>query len=292
MSSSTLFKSLLFALFLSSWSSYIYAQNSNWNKPKESYKDLSKKLDKRKSKLKQWKEHITTWGMSQEYDHQLSIGGKLNSNGWSGAIYYMTRTKPDKHTVWQLSFSEIKHEKQIKQQQTKNPFPELGQPSPFVFGKINNLYTLQLGWAKEQLLLPRILEDNLSVSFRYGGGFSLAMLKSYYLRLFYIEYTPQTIAELRTEKYSAANENIFLKQDNILGADKWSNGLKEMQYIPGAYAEACFVIVPGNTKTFVQNITLGANGAFYSKELPTMALIKAYQWQASLFVGLSLGKRW
>lgn len=265
---------------------------SVWNKPKETSKDLAKKLNKKKGKVKQWKEHVTEWGLKDSYTKQVSIGARANSNGWTGSIYYATKTKPGKHTVWQLSFSEIKHEKQTKQQQTKNAFPELGNSTPFVFGKINNLYTIQLGYHKEQLLLPSVIEDNLSVSFRYGSGFSLAMLKPYYLRLIYVDYTPPTTAILKSETYSEQNADIFLKEGNILGADKWSKGLDEMEYIPGAFGEISFVIVPANTKAFIQTITLGVNAAYYTKRLPIMAAVSSYQFQTSLFAGLALGKRW
>src|SRR5690606_27457679 len=101
--------------------------------------------------------------------------------------YYLKKEKPGLAQVFSLTFSEIKHEKQIKQQR-ENAYPELGNATPFVFGKVNNLYTLQLGHGREQLLLPGVIEDNLSVSMRFSGGFSLAMLKPYYLRLAYPDF--------------------------------------------------------------------------------------------------------
>ena len=56
-------------------------------------------------------------------------------------------------------------------------YPQFGNALPFVYGKINNLYTLQVGFGNEKLLLPAVVDGNLSVSFRYSLGIGLAMLK-------------------------------------------------------------------------------------------------------------------
>ncbi len=269
----------------------LQAQTDVWNKPKDNSKKALKKVDKGKKKIKQWKDHVKNSGLQEEYTHQLSLGAKLNSNGWSGCLYYWKKEDERKDHVYMLSFSEIKHDKQVKQEGS-SLYPQLGTPSPYVFGKINNLYTLQLGYGQEFMLLPKVIDGNISISSRLMGGFSLAMLKPYYLRLIYEDYITATpIVTLEEHKYNDATEP-FLKSGNKLGASPWTKGLGEMKYHPGVFAEAVIVIEPASNAWFVQTITLGGNFAFYTKQLPTMAEIKARQWQASLFVGLALGKRW
>ena len=58
----------------------------------------------------------------------------------------------------------------MKQQATATSFKELGEATPFVYGKINNLYTLQLGYGQEQVILPGVVEGNMSVGFRWSAG--------------------------------------------------------------------------------------------------------------------------
>lgn len=271
----------------------VYAQQSVWDSPKKGSKKIRAQADKGKLTIKRWKEHIKEWANEDEYNKQLAVGGKLNSNGWSGGIYYLKKIEPGKHVIWQLSFSEIKHEKQVKQQKENKAYPELGKPSPFVYGKINNLYALQLSYGQELLLLPGVVSGNLSVSFRYGAGISLAMLKPYYLKIVHVDNASSNpVLELKEEKYNSVNADTFLRNPDILGASKWSKGLGETKIIPGLYAEAAFAIEPTRQKGFLQTITLGANIAYYTKALPIMAEVKALPWQGSLFVGLSLGKRW
>jgi len=279
--------SLLFHVALQS-----HAQSSVWDGGKDAQKSVKEKKEKTKSTFKDYKEHVQQWGMDTSLPHTLLLGAKANTNGWSGCIYRLKKIKGTTTSkFWQISFSEIKHDKQIKEQGTGLSTLSLGNPSPFVFGKINNLYTLQVGLGKEQLLLPAVVEGNISVSFRYNCGLSLAMLKPYYLKLVYTDNASGS-PYLKEEKFDSTNSAKFLNANSILGASKWSKGLNEISYVPGIYFDAAIAIQPGKNKLFVQVITLGANVAIYDRSLPIMADQQAYPWQASLFAGLALGKRW
>lgn len=269
------------------------AQTGVWNSGNSLKASVGKSTAGLKNKLKNYKQHLQEWVLDPNFNHELLLGGKVNTDGWSGSIYYLKRRNKLTNNLWQLHFSEIKHEKQIKQQGTNKAFPQLGNAGPYVFGKTNNLYTLQLGYGREKLLLPDVLEGNISVSFRYSGGLSLAMLKPYYLKLIYVDYTqPINPATLKEEKYSSTNSDHFLNSGDVLAASKWSKGLDEIQYVPGFFVEACFVITPSKSNSFIQVVTLGANIAYYSNDLPIMADQRAYPYHASLFAGLGIGKRW
>ncbi len=268
------------------------AQQDTWKN--EIARTKKRKTSKHKtSRFKQLHDHIKNWGLAYDYDKELLVGGRFNSNGWSAGVYYVTRKSAGTYNFWQLHFSEIKQEKQIKQQPGKSSHPELGIATPYVFGKINNLYTLQIGFGQEQFLLPGVIEDNLSLSLRYNAGFSLAMLKPYYLQLVRADYSwAEPVFHLEDIKYSDSSADDFLNNADIHGASKWSKGLKEMQFVPGAYVEAAFVITPKAQKWLVEAITLGACASFYIKTLPIMAELPAKPYQVYLFAGLAIGKRW
>lgn len=187
------------------------AQQSVWQGSKEQLEQVREKGGKQVSKLKQWRKHIEEWGLDPNYNHSLSLSGRLHTNGWSGGLYCLTQKSAGKKVIWQLHFSEVKHEKESKQQQTRNTYPYLGETKPYIFGKINNAYTLQLGYGREQMLFPALLEGNLSVSLRYSGGPALALLKPYFLNLIYVAYTPDPVAHLQSERYSPANTANFLQ---------------------------------------------------------------------------------
>lgn len=268
------------------------AQQSIWEGSKEQLTTVKEEGSKKINKVKQWKKHAEKWGLDSNFNYGLSLSGRLNTNGWSGGIQYIIQQKHKRRTIWQLYFSEIKNEKEIKQQGADAGYAYLGKSKPYIFGKINNAYTLQLGYGKEQMLFPSLMDGNLSVSIRYMAGPTLAMLKPYYLNLIYVEYNPDAVAHVQTERYSAGNAAEFLKAGNILGKERWSKGLTEMKYIPGLFGECYFAIESDRPKAFIKTIMIGANAAFYSSKIEIMADRKAYPYQASFFVGLSLGKRW
>lgn len=287
------FPIFFFCLCLLAFSPVAYGQNGVWDVPKNPGKKAKSGVDKKVKGIKKLRDHVKQWGLEEDYNRGLLLGGRLNSNGWSGGVYYLVKNKPGNYHVWQLHFSEVKHEKQVKQQAASTTFTELGEPSPFVFGKINNLYTLQVGYGKEQVLLPGVVEGNHSVGFRWNIGFSLAMLKPYYQRLVHVDYSQaEPVATLSEEKYSDENAELFLKTGYTLGGSKWSKGLDETSFVPGGYIDAAFVIIPAPSKGVVQAITLGCNAAVYTKPLPVMAAVKAFPYQVSLFAGLAIGKKW
>ena len=268
----------------------VHAQNSVWNTA-GAKKSATGKTDKAKHKLKDAKDHVQRWGLDTAYTHAFLAGGRLNSDGWSGGINFVKRKSYSTSSIWEIQFSEIKHEKQQKQK--GKGYPELGNATPYVFGKINNLYTLHVGFAQEKLLLPAVIDDNLSVSFRYSAGLSLAMLKPYSLKLIYIDNSgTRDSMHVEEHTYNRADSAKFLNTNTILGASTWTRTLPSITYVPGVFAELAMTITPGKLKSFVQVISLGIHGAYYAQNLPILADNKSYPWTVNLFAGLGIGKRW
>jgi len=258
-----------------------------WSKPQK----IKGAYQKKGKKLLAYKSHLEKWGLDSNYNRGLAIGGQLNATGWTGLLNYQRRMSRTQNAFFQLAFSEIKHEKQIKQQRQNIAYPSLGNSSPFIYGKINNAYQIQLGYGREQLLLPGLLEGNMTISLKYQAGISVLMLKPYYLNLVYEALNPDS-AFVREEKYTNENSELFLKPGNILGAAPWKKGLNEINFSPGAYIDVAICIEPLKNKTFIKTVNLGCNFSIHSKPIEIMALQKAYNWNAALYAGLSLGKRW
>lgn len=267
------------------------AQTSVWETPKNAANIVSKQATKTVGTLQRWKNHLTQWGLDSNYKHYVGAGLHLNTNGIGGLIEYKQHVSTGKYNYIQLTFAEVKHEKQVKQEVANTSYPELGQATPFVYGKINNLYQLQLGIGREQLLLPSVLDGNISISFRCDIGVSVAMLKPYYLRLIHVDYIPVQVASMREQKYSDDN-GLFLQRGSILGASKWSKGLDEIQFIAGCYINGACILEPAKNKIFVQTVAFGGQFALYPRKLSIMAERDSYPFAGCLYVELSLGKRW
>jgi len=282
---------VLIALALSLSPSRLLAQQPDWTGKVEKRMQVREKKEKTADKYGQWAKQAKEWGLDTNFNHALTLGARLNTNGWSAGITYLD--KPGgKAALWSLHFSEIRHEKETKLQNTGAYFTELGKNTPFAFGKVNNLYTLQLAYGRERVLFPALLNGNMSVSLQYAAGPSLAFEKPYYLQLIHEGEPPSRQNYARAEKYGKENADSFLRTGNILGHAKWAKGLGETKVVPGLFAEAALVIDPDKPKAFIKRVTIGGNAAFYSRPLVIMAERKAYPYQLSFFVGLSLGKRW
>ena len=288
-----MFKTVLSILFICCLGSIIsHAQQGVWDGGKEQLLKVKEAGSKNVNTVKQWKKHAEKWGLDSNFNYAFALSGRLNTNGWSGGAQFIRQQKHRNRTIYQLYFSEIKHEKEIKEQGDVSSYNNLGKTTPYIFGKINNAYTLQFGYGKEQMLFPALMDGNMTVSIRYLAGPALALLKPYYLKLIYVDYFPDPVAHIQSEKYSAGNDSHFMQPGSILGKDSWGKGLGDMKYIPGLFAECYFIIEPDRPKAFVKSVSIGGNIAFYSSKIEIMADKKAYPYQASFFVGISLGKRW
>jgi hypothetical protein len=249
---------------------------------------------KKGAALKNWKQHLKDWGTDTSYSREAGVEGRLHSDGWALGIYG-ARKSSDGKSLWglHLDFSEVIAEKQVKQQNSSTAYPELGGGPPYVFGKINNLYALSLWLSQDRQLLPGVLEGSVSVGWRWGAGLSMALLKPYYLKLLYLDNSSATpVASAREERYGDGNAALFLTPSRILGAGRWSQGLSELQAVPGLTGEFAITIAPKKANALVPTLALGAAGAFYTQKLPVMAEGPASPWQLRLFASLQLGKRW
>lgn len=108
----------------------------------------------------------------------------------------------------------------------------IGKSKPNIFGKINSTYTLQLGYGKEQMLFPSLMDGNFSVSIRYLAGPAIAILKPYYLNLIYVDYNLDPAAHIQTERYSTGNANQFLNAGSILAKNEGEKGLSKSNTFP------------------------------------------------------------
>lgn len=267
-------------------------QQSVWEGGREKMISVKEKGAKQVSKVKQWQKHIREWGIDSNYRHALALGLSLNTNGWSGGLSYLRNESPGRKVIWQLYFSGLQHEKEVKQQRRTTTYNYLAKNTSFSLGKIYNAYTLQLAYGGEQMLFPALIDGNLSLSLRYATGPALALLKPYYLNLLYVIYAPEEHAYSQSERFTKENGDKFLNPAHVLGSDKWSKGLGETRLIPGLFAELAIVLEPGRPESFVKTITIGGNAAIYTSKIEMMAERKAYAYQACFFVGLSFGKSW
>ncbi len=284
-------KLLLLLICFQAPSSRCFAQVKDvWKNLNEKQEKALQQKEKKTRQLKGWVKQAKEWGLDNTYKHELSLGANLHTNGVGGHLRYARNRKNASQDIWLLQVLSVQHEKEIRQQRKGTSFRELGPFRPYNFGKINSILNLQLGYGKEQVLLPSIINENISIYGSLVGGASIILQKPVYLNLIHTDAGGTYF--IQSERHSSQNEALFLNNSRILGADKWSKGLGEARIIPGLFLEPALIFVPAKNKAFIQKVYIGGNVAWHLRSVEIMALHKSLPVQASFFVGVGFGKRW
>lgn len=222
--------------------------------------------------------------------NELCFGFRMNTNGWS--VYSdlgRVKTEDLKHAdifhnllYYQLEFTEKKDPKE--QKIPGNATNTFGGSSSYKYGKINSLYAIKIGLGYQKLIAGKPDPGCVSLHWANTVGFTLGMLKPYYLN---VQSTPGTI------KFTEATQESFLNQNAIEGSAGFSKGLNEVVFVPGGHIKSAinFDFSPNNTTLI--GIQIGVNAEFYGKKMQLMANSQpAKSAYYDMFIAIQIGKRW
>lgn len=228
------------------------------------------------------------WNPDFQYDREFNVGGRLNTNGWSGYLEYEKRSGEATHTLFQFEFGEVKHPKEDKQAKTKGVdiwgYPYSGHA--YVYGKQNIFYQANLGIGQRRLVGGKGTKNGVEVSAVYMGGFSLGLVKPYLLEL------QDSTGGSSYQKYTPENANTFLNVNNILGGPGLGKGWNEVKLVPGLYARLGMRFDWAEFNEFVSAIEVGLNAQLYSRKIEIMVQNPGKQFFYGAYVSLIFGKRW
>ena len=218
--------------------------------------------------------------------HEVSGGFRLNTDGWS--IYTdfgKVKSNDAKHSdmfynvrVLQVEFTEKKNPTEIKTTSTDGT----GSNS-YVYGKINNFYSLKLGWGFRRLIAGKPDPGTVSIHWVNTGGVALGLLKPYYLNVF---SDPSAI------EYKDPNKVDFLNQPLIEGSAGFSKGLSQLTFIPGFHFKSALHFDFSNNRKMALAVETGLNVEYYTSPIALMADQPAVPYFCDLFVAIQFGKRW
>jgi hypothetical protein len=221
--------------------------------------------------------------------HEMSVGIRLNSNGWSAYTDYgRVKSKNAKQadmfynvSFWQLEVTEKKDPREIKSvSETPN---QSGGTSSFIYGKINNFYSVKLGWGYRKLLVGKPDPGTVSIHWVNEGGFALGLLKPYYLN---VNSDPTAI------KFSDATESNFLDKTVIEGKAGFTKGLSELTFIPGVHLKSALHFDFSTNRKNALAVETGANFEYYSKSVSLLAGQKPTSYFFDIFLAFQYGRRW
>lgn len=223
---------------------------------------------------------------------ELSLGLRINTDGW-GVFIDRGTVKSDNaklsdmfyhFNLWQLDFDEKKNPREMK---TTSIYQSSsgGSNNPFIYGKINNFYTLKLGIGGSTMIAGKPDPGTVSIHWVIVGGLSAGLLKPYYINALYNGF-------VQPIKFSDQTRDAFLNPDNIVSSAGFSQGLSETKIIPGLHLKTGLHFdFSGNRRTLLA-AELGMNIEYYSSPIQIMAEQPGVPYFFNLYASIQFGKRW
>ena len=227
---------------------------------------------------------------------EFSFGIKLNTDGWGIFVDRGTVKTNDKYPerfyavrLLQIEFSEHRSPAEIKRTNTLSSGSS-AQPTPFIYGKVNNFYALKIGYGNRKMIAGKPETGNVSVHWVYLGGLSLGLLKPYYIEANVKDASGNYV--IQSTKYSEKNKEDFLNKNNIIGSSGFAKGLGEIQFSPGIQLKTALHFDFAASKHAVFAVEAGASLDYHFSAVQIMANKDAQSMFLGAYLSVQFGKRW
>jgi hypothetical protein len=228
---------------------------------------------------------------------ELSIGLRFNTGGWS--IYadkgYVrseeTKLKDQFYNlrIFQAEFSEHKHPSEKKMAYLDETTGE--KSKSFIYGKINNFYSLKLGYGFRKMIAGKPEPGSVSIHWMGVGGLAIGFEKPYYINAYVDKDKTGTYNE-ENIKYTDETKESFLNEYYIIGGGGFAQGLGEIKFVPGLQAKTGLHFDFAANKKTVLAIETGVSAEVYSRKVQLMARQEGKPYFVNLFASIQFGKRW
>lgn len=226
------------------------------------------------------------------YNHELSGGALLHTSGWGIFMDVAHRDELKKKTLWEFELSQIHYPKEVKQTIDFGlAFFGFNSPKPFVYGKQNNFYQLNASFGKQFMIAEKAQKSGVELGVKLLGGFSLGLLKPYYLNVLYPTDNPENY-EIRAIRYTPETAAKFLDWFSIYGGAGFIYGIDELKFIPGIHLKGGLNFDWAQNEDALKALEVGVTLDAYYKEVPIMIIKKNAQFYPNLYLSLQFGKKW
>lgn len=223
-------------------------------------------------------------GAQLNYFKYATGGLGLHNLGWyAGAKLGKSKSRLNDR-IWEFDLWRTRHPKEIRMSN-----PQFINPRPYVFGKLNDLFLLHIGYGQQRLIFDKSEKSGVEVRYQWTIGPSVALLKPVYLDILYpINPNDPFLLTTRTERYDPTRHF----ENNIYGSSRFSRGIEEVGIQPGIYAKGGMIFEWGSFTEEVRVLEAGLSVDCFPQRLPVMTAITNPQFFFSFYLGFQLGKRW
>ena len=228
------------------------------------------------------------------YRKEVAVDFRLHSNGFAFAMNFGKIRTYDKTNYIHIELGYMKDPREKKQ--NKNiAIGDFGQSNPFSFGKVNHMFVIRGGWGYRKYLSEKAKRKGLAVGFNYEVGPAIAILKPYYLELQYRETVDgRIVTEVRSEKFSGDNRDVFLNYNEVYGGGGFFKGMGDLSFTPGVQAKGAVFFSLGAFDKYVKTVEAGLMVDVFPRKIAIMAETESVSnkpYFINLYINLQLGRR-
>jgi len=205
----------------------------------------------------------------------------FNSNGFGVNYRYGKRITGFKKNIFDFDLFYVKHAKEIKIQN-----PQYESQKRFVFGKLNSLFTFNIGTGIQKEIYSKFDKGGIAIKYFYEGGVSLALLKPIYYQVVDSQSPNPNDPYISDKKF---DQDIHSPLD-IYGRSSFFKGFGQTKFIPGIFIKAGLSFVYSNKYEAINAIEAGFITSLFLKPLEIMAIKNNQQYIISIFVSYRFGR--
>lgn len=214
------------------------------------------------------------------YTKQNSYHVGLNSRGLEGGFRIGKIRNIYTTTQWELGIASIHSLKEIKTINTTQY-----NLRPYVYGKLNSVYALRLGYGAEKRIYGKPYWGGVEMRWSYEAGASIALQKPYFYYVIVYE-----LAADGTYNEVVAEQTFDHKSQwrDILGRSSFFKGLDALTLSPGIHAKTGFSFDFSKSRTSINAVDIEAQAEYY----PLGISIMDSERRKMFFLTFSVSYKW
>ena len=224
------------------------------------------------------------------YNHEYSFELKLHTFGMSAGF-----NRGKLRTYYRTDFHhfDIGVIRSPKEKKGNLITTSLNFQNRYVYGKANHFFPVRAGRGMTIYLSEKDIDRGLAIGYTLSGGFTMGVLKPYYLWVKNANEDTQLKAELL--KYDGKNADVFTNQDLIFDKASFLKGITELKMIPGIHFNAA---VHYGIKAYEKSVLAFETGIMldvFIAKVPLMVETEDFRnsrFFVNVFFNVQLGKRW
>jgi len=208
------------------------------------------------------------------------------TNGYSFNYRYAKRLDGYRHQVFDFEIAEIKHPKEIKLSSEY-----IQNSGRFVYGKINQFYTIRLGFGLQKEIYSKYDKGSVAIRYNMIAGASIGILKPIYYEVLFSAMPIDTFADQKFQD--------IIMRDRIVGKASFSKGLSESVINPGTFVKLGYSFEFSQRDERVRALEVGLLTDIYLREAQIMYsedkrnfLYNIFLDNRHIFVSLFVSYRW